>query len=128
MAFWSDHYYPSQNAIVDLAQWEHVVVLWYYKRTGLAQVSFSAPSDILSWQATQYRVVTKQVTVVDATLQSVGIALVAKSQSRLSELRRSEDSCQVKHSRVAHFSIISLAVGAVCDSDSSRESAIRRFG
>ncbi len=75
ISLWSDHFYTSQNAIVDLTQGEHVVVLWYYERTGLAQVSFSAPGDILSWQETQIRVVTKQITVADATLQSVGIGV-----------------------------------------------------
>jgi hypothetical protein len=72
---WSDHYYTTQSAIVDLTEGQHLLVFWYYERTGLAQVSFSAPSDILSWQETRYQVVTKEVTVLDATLQSVGIGV-----------------------------------------------------
>lgn len=57
---WWDHGYITKTVVIELSEGKHFLGLLYYERTGGAKVSFSADSDVLTWEETEYQEVTKE--------------------------------------------------------------------
>jgi len=57
---WWDHGYITKTVVVDLSEGKHYLGLLYYERIGGAKVSFTADSDVLTWEETEYQEVTSQ--------------------------------------------------------------------
>jgi len=73
---WWDHGYIAKTAVVNLTPGKHTLTLYYYERGGYAMVSFTADSDVLTWQETEYQQVTRQKIASNPASLALGIILI----------------------------------------------------
>jgi uncharacterized membrane protein YidH (DUF202 family) len=73
---WWDHGYITKTAVVNLTPGKHTLTLYYYERTVNAMVSFTADSDVLTWQETEYQQVTRQKITSNPASLALGIILI----------------------------------------------------
>jgi|GEM_PF-1034713 hypothetical protein len=80
---WSGHSYYTKSTVVYMTPGKHTLLLQYYEATGYARVTFSADSDVLTWQETEYRdeteyqSVIRQSTVADQAMLAFGTLVTA---------------------------------------------------